>query len=321
MNHWQFAVFILWVLLGPCYDLEATIYPIQFAIPENKIVDSIPEKTQDFGTVYPGKLETYVFEQESDYYKDYQRSYFAVTKIKGGWDCVRHYEILGCGCIPYFLDLDQCDLNTMYYLPRDLIKEAMNLPGVSYPIIDHRVFDKAKYFEILQKLLNHTRKYLTCKAIAQHLLDKVNYKGTGKILYLSGNMGPDGMREFTLIGLKEIYGNQVCDWPKVDFIYDTYRGNILREYGYLNRGFTFTKIIPDQWVDRNNIARRIRNKEFDLVIYAQFHRGRPFEDIVNAVYDPEEIAYICGEDLHVCHNEGRKNFFLREFQKGDRDLY
>ena len=54
----------------------------------------------------------------------------------------------------------------MHFLPRELIKEAMNLEGVSYLHIDHSKFDKEKYFEILGKLLEHTRKYLTTQAMA-----------------------------------------------------------------------------------------------------------------------------------------------------------
>ena len=42
---------------------------------------------------------------ESDYYKDYQRSYFAITCKKGGWDCLRHYEILANAVSPTFLIL------------------------------------------------------------------------------------------------------------------------------------------------------------------------------------------------------------------------
>lgn len=41
---------------------------------------------------------TYIFENEEEYYNDYKKSLFAITRKKGGWDCMRHYEILACGC-------------------------------------------------------------------------------------------------------------------------------------------------------------------------------------------------------------------------------
>ena len=115
------------LLIFAMADSHAKPFPIQFAIHESKIVKEIPEKDQDFAFIIPGNIRTYIYNEESEYYKDYQRSFFALTWKKGGWDCMRHYEILANGCIPYFVDLDQCDPNTMQFLPRELIKEAMNL--------------------------------------------------------------------------------------------------------------------------------------------------------------------------------------------------
>src|SRR5579862_7558259 len=128
-------------------------YPLQFGIPESKIVRGIPKKDRDFAFIIPRQLETYIYTEEADYYRDYQRSYFAITCAKGGWDCMRHYEILANGCIPYFVDIDKCHPDTMKFLPKELIKQAMALPGVSYLKIDHAKFDKAKYNQILAQLL------------------------------------------------------------------------------------------------------------------------------------------------------------------------
>src|SRR5579859_2898410 len=134
----------LLALLIICFSyisINAKVFPIQFSIPEVKIVNSIPEKDRDFASLIPGNTSTYIYQEEADYYQGYQRSYFALTWKKGGCDCMRHYEILANGCIPYFIDLDKCNPNTMVYLPKQLIWEAMHLPGVSYPNIDHTKFD------------------------------------------------------------------------------------------------------------------------------------------------------------------------------------
>ncbi len=290
------------------------VFPIQFSIPESKIVKEIPEKDTDFAFIIPGKLETYIYDREADYYEGYKRAYFAVTKKKYGWDCMRHYEILANGCIPYFLDLDSCDQNTMHFLPRELIKEAMNLEGVSFMHIDHEKFDRAKYNEILRQLLDHTRKYLTTRNMAKYLLEKVNYSGKGKILFLSGYLGPDYMRETTLIGLKELYSEKVIDYPKIDFLYNNYTGNIIYLYG---KGITYCKNLEDIPVDRNNIESRIAGQEFELIIYGSVHRGLPFHDLVTKSYAPEKIVYICGEDGHYCHYFNLNNpfFFLREWEQ------
>src|SRR5688572_9949738 len=84
-------------------------FPIGFAISETKFVSDVPIKDKDFASIIPGDLKTYIYTEESAYYKDYQRSYFAITCKKGGWDCMRHYEILANGCIPYFIDIDKCN--------------------------------------------------------------------------------------------------------------------------------------------------------------------------------------------------------------------
>jgi hypothetical protein len=288
-------------------------FPIQFGIPEVKIVHKIPEKTRDFAYIIPGDLKTYIYTEELDYYRGYQQAYFAVTCKKGGWDCMRHYEILANGCIPYFIDLDKCDDDTMVFLPKSLIKEAMNLPGVSFLKIDFDKFDKKKYNEILIKLLNYTRRYLTTKAMAMYLLRQINYSRSGTILYLSNDPEPDYMRCCMLIGLKELLSGKVIDVPKIEHVYKSYSKDVKNLYG---KGLSYTKIIDDIQINRENIEDRIKNKEFELIIYGSVHRGLRYHDLVKACYSQEKIYYICGEDQHRCEftHAPQYNLFLREFE-------
>lgn len=294
---------IVYPQLGP--------FPIQFSIPEIKIVETIPHKDRDFAFIVPGQLHTYIYNSESEYYKDYQHSYFAITCKKGGWDCMRHYEILANGCIPYFIDIDNCPPKIMQFLPKELIKEAMSLEGLSYPNIDHTKFNKTKYYAILNQILEHTRKYLTAKSMASYLLKTINYSGNGNILYLTQDIFPDYQRCTILIGLKELFQGNVVDFPKIDHIYTNYSRGIESLGG--NKGFSFTKILEDLPVNRENIEQRIRNKEFDIIIYGSVHRGLQFHDLVQQIYEPEKIIYICGEDSHQCHFINLDNLFLREF--------
>lgn len=305
-----FSSILFWFLNFFCLLCHADPYPIQFAMPQDKIVKEVPDKDQDFAYIIPGQLNTYIFNNEADYYNDYQRSYFAITRAKAGWDCMRHYEILANGCIPYFLDIDKCNPNTMYFLPKELIIEAMNLPGVSYLHIDHNKFDKVKYYELLNKMLDHARTYLTIQSMANYLINKINYTGTGTILFLSNDPSPDYMRCLTLAGLKQSFQNRVIDFPKIEHIYKNYTGNTNSLYG---KGFSYTKIVDDYPVDRQNIEQRINNKEFDLIIYGSVHRGLRFHQLVLSHYEPEKIIYICGEDLHRCEVLNLHNLFLREF--------
>jgi len=296
-------------LLVASFHLETTPFPIQFSIPERKIVENSPIKYKDFAFIMPGDFQTYIYNQEADYYADYQRSYYAITTKKGGWDCMRHYEILANGCIPYFLNLEECPPNTLTFFPKDLILEAMHLDGVSYLTIDHSKFDKCKYYEILNQLIEYTREHLTTKKIAEYVLNKLEYAGQGKILFLSNDLNPDYLRCLTLIGLKELIGDRVVDIPKIEHIYQNYPNDLDEFFG---KGDTYTKTVKDLSVDRENIEERIKAREFDLVIYGSLHRGLRYHDLVQQYYTPSEIAYLCGEDEHEC-NHSLNNLFLREY--------
>jgi hypothetical protein len=284
-------------------------HPIQFSIPECKIVQKIPTKNRDFAFIIPGDRSTYIYDTEAAYYDGYRRSFFAVTKLKGGWDCMRHYEILANGCIPYFLDLENCPPNIMPLFPKQLVLEAMNLPGVSYLHIDRSVFDEKRYYEILQELLDYTRKILTTRNIAKYLLDTIGYEGEGSILYLSKDLFPDYLRCCTLIGLKELLGERVVDVPKIEHIYNNYPGD---DAGLWGRGFSYARVLDDPPIYRENIDQRILNREFDLIIYGSVHRGLLYLDEVLATYPPEKIVYLCGEDTHDCPYFHYPNLFLRE---------
>jgi hypothetical protein len=92
------------------------IRPIAFSIPEEKIVDAVTEKTQQFPRhIVDPEVATHidtgqtghVFEREADYYADLRRSRFGITTKKAGWDCMRHYEIAASGSVICFRDLDR----------------------------------------------------------------------------------------------------------------------------------------------------------------------------------------------------------------------
>ena len=98
------------------------VYPISFSIPESKIVSTLQNKTKLISNLIPGNISTYIYNTEEEYYNEYKSSLFATTTKKSGWDCMRHYEILACGAIPYFPNIEKCPENTMAFLPKSLIK-------------------------------------------------------------------------------------------------------------------------------------------------------------------------------------------------------
>jgi len=69
------------------------LFPISFAIPTCK-VNLINNKTRDVAICDPRDRSTYIYKNETDYYRGYQESRLAVTIKKAGWDCMRNVQIL-----------------------------------------------------------------------------------------------------------------------------------------------------------------------------------------------------------------------------------
>lgn len=288
------------------------IYPIGFSIPKKYIVDKIPEKKKLLGHVIPNNLDTYVFHDEASYYQDYKDSCFAWTRKKDGWDCLRHYEILACGTIPIFHNLENCPMFIMDRLPKQLIMEANR----------ELAKDMSKYNFYAEKLLNHTRQHLTTEAMANYVLAAAGHPNAKRILYLSQdvNRGADYMRDLILHGLKEICGSRCHDYPRIDFLYSDYPHDTRQLYG---RGFTYSKHLDPtlhETKDELAVLEGIRDEVYDVIVYGSVHRDRRFWDVVNMFYPPEKIILICGEDSHSdcpLFDLGHKGYkvFMRELDK------
>jgi hypothetical protein len=183
------------------------VYPINFAIPKEKIVHTInPKPLNILAPLIPGKYSTYIYENEQDYYQSYQNSVFALTYKKMGWDSLRHYEILMNGCIPLFLNIDKCPEKILTNLPKKLLSEIF----IQYSWILNQFFPtniykmkflttekfflyflnlfKKKYdstalinsypklFEIKKKMIDYTKKNLTTEKIASNMIsDTIRY--------------------------------------------------------------------------------------------------------------------------------------------------
>lgn len=253
------------------------IYPISFSIPESKIVDSVPEKRKTFAHIVPNDPSTYIFTDEASYYNDYQSSVFGLTCKKAGWDCMRHYEILANGCIPFFTDLETCPPETLTHFPKELVLAAI----------------KSKTPEdYIPSLLAYTRKRLTCRAMAQYVFDTAGCPTPKRVLFLGSNPYPDYLRCLTLIGMKQILGRDCVDSISVPHIYDDYPSPQCI-YG---KGFTYSRILPSSMKSLSVDMNDIRNGVFDLVVYGSMHRGLPYWDEVNKAYPRNKIILMCGED-------------------------
>ena len=107
--------------------------PISFRIPATTLPflllgkNYIPLKTTLLAPCDPRNKNSYIFPIQSQYYRQYAASFFAATTKKGGWDCMRHYEILANHCVPYFPDIHEKPSGTMSGYPIELQLSANNL--------------------------------------------------------------------------------------------------------------------------------------------------------------------------------------------------
>lgn len=126
-------------------NADERLIPIWFCIPESKI-NFTYDKKKDFAFINPGSNEshwpkdsrsTHIYTVEEDYYKDYEEARFAFTCKKGGWDCMRHPEIIANGCVPIFTDIENCPKKTLFGYDKELLKDVKKLPGLKLASVDN----------------------------------------------------------------------------------------------------------------------------------------------------------------------------------------
>jgi hypothetical protein len=147
-------------------------------------------------------------------------------------------------------------------------------------------------------------------------MEKSQHTQAKRILYLSGNTSPDYLRCVTLHGLKELFGTNCHDYPKIPHLY---RSDAINYSGLYGKGITYTNLLDqslhDNVLDRT-VVQDIIDKRYDLIIYGSYHRGMPLFNIVQQTYPPDQVILICGEDAHSCNYEEWTNkgycVFVRE---------
>jgi hypothetical protein len=129
----------------PCFKRELfseeeNVYPTGFGIPHYQIrpID-LGRKNQKYQKTVPAEAffkpdvmqhlrlhYPYTWEQENEYYLDMQKSWFGITCKKGGWDSLRHYEIMAAGSLLLFKQ----------YQDKPVLCAPQNLPCYSYSSLE-----------------------------------------------------------------------------------------------------------------------------------------------------------------------------------------
>lgn len=153
--------------------LPKTIKRISFSIPEEKIVTSLPQKAKMFTRhIIDNEVaqhindanSDYIFNTEADYYLDIQKSKFGITTKRGGWDCMRHYEIAANGTVICFRDLD---LKPESCSPHGLIPDYNCICYKNYSDLINRInsLSDEKYQRILNNSLQWAKQHTTIKTV------------------------------------------------------------------------------------------------------------------------------------------------------------
>ena len=153
---------------------QEDVFPINFAIPEEKIVGMLP-KEKMVSHIDPMNPATYIYDREEDYYRDYQTSLFGRTMKKAGWDCLRHYEIIACGCMPYFENLEHCPPTIMTELPKNELIIAKNIvdyhtKGGGIDIFGMEA-GKELWVNLMNRCMDTLRTKLTTTALAKKVVE------------------------------------------------------------------------------------------------------------------------------------------------------
>lgn len=155
------------------YNSYEGVNTIQFSLPDCKFNTIDVVKKKKVASITPLDKSTYIYTNEKDYYNDYAESLFAITCRKGGWDCMRHYEILGNKCIPLFLNLKGCPEQTLTVFPKIKLQEIYKTIEITNNTLKlHNPIDY--YLEEIANLVTFTKNNLTCSQyVLNHFLKKI----------------------------------------------------------------------------------------------------------------------------------------------------
>jgi len=163
------------------------VWPTGFGIPQERIMPiDLSIKTQLIQSTAPyhsvfqhasdmwGTSNHYKFSQEKDYYDDLSESWFGLTSIKGGWDCMRHYEIMAAGTLLLFRDYDKkphlcspVDLPCFSYSTPEELNDLFEM------LLNNNKPTK-KYIEMILRQREWLYKNATTEARALKILETIN---------------------------------------------------------------------------------------------------------------------------------------------------
>ena len=273
------------------------------------------KKTKLMSAIVPGGAK--LFLQEVDYMMEYASSWFALTKKKAGWDCMRHLEIIAAGCIPVFEHADLIPPYIMAFYPKALMRQiASSFSGAT-------TRDMQRWRLLL---LRHMESHLIAPKVI-HAMEKMSgvsiHNSESRVLFIDERIPKveDYLSLMVLTGLLERFGSEGVDvmFP-VPYMY---QGGVNHTFGgskLYGNGFNYAWVLPGspKLVARELILKRVTSCSYDAIVYGR--EGSTFWSEVSAAYNVEgmrkRVWILNGEDC--CFNATNAgpnkgwSFFVRE---------
>ena len=291
-----------------CWHRDITSFP--YCIPDDMFRDTtdicIESKKYVISPLIPGDTSNYLFRagEEAKYYDMYRKSMFALTQKKGGWDCLRHYEIMAAGCIPIFEDIDNCPEDTLVSFPKKILKDSYKvlLPWKNTPE------QREAYPLYASQLFTFAKTNCSTSSNTALFLKEMSHLGKlpSNILMLVGHSGVNYTRELNWIGIKRWANINAVEYPSLDFLYDDFPESRLSElYG---NGYTYSRKLPSSArikMTEDELVESIKQKKWDMIIYGKVGPDEtfvgsipnlPFWSHVFKRYSRDEIVFWYGGD-------------------------
>ena len=265
-------------------------YPISFSLSATKFVPFEPatpasvaalaSSKQLWAPTVPGEMGTYIYgTDEARYFASYVGAWKGRTWAKSGVDCNRHVEIIACGCVPVFRDMDKVNDATMFAYPKKLMAhvEKAEAEGAEVRPAMLAVWREA--------FLGWGHKHLTNTAMVKYMAEV-----TGKMTVLAGNAAarvafvdgnlqikPDYQSIAVVLGLLEWLGASRVDvfFPP-PYIYRGYNGTLAEKAH--GKGIGFSRVVDALPNPRplHEMVQALQRGEYEVVVYGNLARSTAF---------------------------------------------
>ena len=303
------------IVAARCFD-RCGVFPINFSFPSRHASElTAGDRPYFLSDTFPGVPHS--FNLWNEYLSEYEKSHFALSTKKGGWDTFRHLEIIFSGAIPLMPNLEKSSPFSLAHYPKRLLSSVLQSLIDDGPAIpDHQT---------QSFMIEWAKRYLTTKATAEYLIELSGF-ATDRVLFLDKALAvqTDYLSAFSFIGLSEVLGNRLVAAFEPSYLFDDFSGETSRMYG---KGFGYSKTIPAVFRSSESLDQDCSDESLvaladtaSAIVVGNYDANRDLLGrILRSGIDEKKVACIVGSDLvadsQLLRTARRSDmtFFIREF--------